>query len=74
MLARFVYACMSDMSAPEPVRTWYWAVQVTGLVLLAVVLIVAGIAWGGDPIGYVIAALCLFTAVWIVVMWRRRRL
>jgi hypothetical protein len=39
-----------------------------------VFLIVAGIAWDGGPIGYVIAALCLLTAGWLVVMWRRRRL
>jgi LPXTG-motif cell wall-anchored protein len=62
------------MTAPEPARRLYWSLQILTLVVGAVVMIAAGVAGDGDPIGFVIAGLCLVTAVGLTVLWRRRRL
>jgi hypothetical protein len=56
------------------VRKIYWVVQISVVLLLAIFLVVAGIAWGGGPGGYVIAALCFGFAVFVIVMWRRGKL
>jgi hypothetical protein len=62
------------MVAPKPVRKIYWTVQISVLVLLAVFVVGAGIAGGGGPAGYVLAALCVGVAVFLIIMWRGGKL